>query len=41
MVLPQKSGFNGPLITLFLFPKSKLKWVERQKDYGQCVPAPS
>jgi hypothetical protein len=38
MVLPQKSGFNGPLITLFLFPKSKFKWVERQKDRAQCVP---
>lgn len=31
VVLRQKSGINGPLISWFLFPKSKYKWVAGEK----------
>jgi len=38
VVLPQKSGLNGPLISWFLFPKSKYKWVAGKKVAGHQCP---
>jgi hypothetical protein len=38
VVLPQKSGLNGPLISWFLFPKSKYKWVAGEKVAGKPCP---
>jgi hypothetical protein len=38
VVLPQKSGINGPLISWFLFPKSKYKWVAGKKVAGHPCP---
>lgn len=38
VVLPQKSGLNGPLISWFLFPKSKYKWVAGEKVAGNPCP---
>jgi hypothetical protein len=37
-VLPQKSNINGPLISWFLFPKSKYKWVAGKKVAGNPCP---
>ena len=34
LVLPRNSGINGPLISWFLFPKSKYKWVAGKKVAG-------
>ncbi len=38
VVLPQKSGLNGPLISWFLFPKSKDKWIAGKKVAGNPCP---
>jgi hypothetical protein len=38
VVLPQKSGLNGPLMSWFLFPKSKYKWVAGKKVAGNPCP---
>jgi len=38
VVLPQASGLNGPLISWFLFPKSKYKWVAGKKVTGTPCP---
>lgn len=38
VVLPQKSGLNGPLISWFLFPKSKYKWTAGEKVAGNPCP---
>jgi hypothetical protein len=38
VVLPQKSGLNGPLISWFLFPKSKYKWVAGKKVAANPCP---
>jgi hypothetical protein len=38
VVLPQKSGLNGPSINWFLFPKSKCKWVAGKKVAGNQCP---
>jgi hypothetical protein len=38
VILPQKSGLNGPLISWFLFPKSKYKWVAGKKVVGNPCP---
>jgi len=38
VVLPQMSGLNGPLISWFLFPKSKYKWVAGKKVAGNPCP---
>ena len=38
VVLPQRSGLNGPLISWFLFPKSKYKWVAGKKVAGNPCP---
>jgi hypothetical protein len=38
VVLPQRSGLNGDLISWFLFPKSKYKWVAGNKVAG--IPCP-
>jgi hypothetical protein len=38
VVLQRKSGLNGPLISWFLFPKSKYKWVAGEKVAGNPCP---
>jgi hypothetical protein len=38
VVLPRKSGINGPWISWFLFPKSKYKWVAGKKATGNPCP---
>jgi hypothetical protein len=38
VVLPRKSGINGPLISWFFFPKSKSKWVAGKKVAGNRCP---
>lgn len=38
IVLPRKSGLNGPEISWFLFPKSKFRWVEGKKVAGRPCP---
>lgn len=38
VVLPQKSGINGPMVSWYLFPKSKYKWVEGKKVVGKPCP---
>ena len=38
VVLPQRSGLNGDLISWFLFPKSKYKWVAGNKVAGNPCP---
>ena len=38
VILPQRSGLNGPLISWFLFPKSKYKWVAGKKVAGKPCP---
>ena len=38
VVLPQKSGLNGPLINWFLFPKSTYKWVAGKRVEGNPCP---
>jgi hypothetical protein len=38
VVLPQKSNINGPLISWFLFPKSKYKRVAGKKVAGNPCP---
>jgi hypothetical protein len=38
VVLRQKSGLNGPLISWFLFPTSKDKWVAGKKVAGNLCP---
>jgi hypothetical protein len=38
VILPQRSGLNGPLISWFLFPKSKYKWVAGKQVAGNPCP---
>ena len=38
VVLPQKSGINGPLISWFLFPNSRYKWVAGKKVVDNPCP---
>ena len=38
VVLPQRSGLNGPLISWFLFPKSQHKWVAGKEVAGKPCP---
>jgi hypothetical protein len=38
VVLPQKSGLNGPLMSWFLFPSSKYKWVAGEKVASHPCP---
>jgi hypothetical protein len=38
VVLPRKSGINGPWISWFLFPKSKYKWVAGKRVTGNPCP---
>lgn len=38
VVLQQKSGINGPLISWYLFPKSKYKWIAGKKVAGPPCP---
>ena len=38
VVLSQKSGTNGPLISWFLYPKSNYKWVAGKKVAGKQCP---
>jgi hypothetical protein len=38
LVLPGRSGLNGPWITWSLFPKSKFKWVAGKKVAGHSCP---
>jgi hypothetical protein len=38
VVLRQRSGLNGPLMSWFLFPKSKYKWVEGKQVAGNPCP---
>jgi len=38
VVLSQKSGINGLLMSWFLFPKSKYKWVAGKKVAGNPCP---
>jgi hypothetical protein len=38
LVLPGRSGLNGPWITWSLFPKSKFKWVAGKKVAGRACP---
>jgi hypothetical protein len=38
VVLPQKTGLNGSLISWFLFPKSKYTWVAGKKVAGNPCP---
>jgi hypothetical protein len=37
-VLPQRSHLNGPLISWFLFPNSRYKWVAGKKVAGNPCP---
>ena len=38
VVLPQNSGLNGPLVSWFLFPKSKYKWIAGKQVAGKPCP---
>jgi hypothetical protein len=38
VVLPQRSGINGPLISWFLFPRSQYKWVAGKEVAGKPCP---
>jgi hypothetical protein len=38
VVLPLKSSLNGPLISWFLFPKSKYHWVSGKRVAGKQCP---
>jgi hypothetical protein len=38
VILPQRSGLNGSLISWFLFPKSKYKWVAGEQVPGKLCP---
>jgi len=38
VVHPVKSGLNGPLITWYLFPKSKYHWVAGKRVAGKPCP---
>jgi hypothetical protein len=38
VALSQRSNLNGPLISWFLFPKSKYKWVAGKKVPGNPCP---
>ena len=38
VVLPQKSGLNGPLISWSLFPESKYHWVAGKRVAGKQCP---
>jgi hypothetical protein len=38
VVLPRVSGLNEPLISWYLFPKSKYKWVAGKKVAGNPCP---
>ena len=38
LVLPGRSGLNGPWITWSLFPKSKFKWIAGKKVAGRQCP---
>ncbi len=38
VILPQSSGLNGDMISWFLFPKSRYKWVEGKQVAGKPCP---